>query len=66
MTQRIVSMRNQSRCYFHRQHMKIVLGNFDEKLGRQNIFKMTIGKESLHDGSNDNGVKIVNFGMLSF
>ena len=46
--------------------MKIVLGNFDEKLGRQNIFKMTIGKESLHDGSNDNGVKIVNFGMLSF
>ena len=27
----------------------------------QNIFKPTIGKESLHQDSNDNGVRIVNF-----
>jgi len=31
------------------------------KLRRQDIFKPTIGNESLHRDSNDNGVKIVNF-----
>jgi len=30
-------------------------------VGRQNIFKLTIGNESLHQDSNDNGVRIVNF-----
>ena len=30
-------------------------------MGRQNIFKLTIGNESLHQDSNDNGVRIVNF-----
>ena len=31
-------------------------------MGRENIFKPTIGNESLHQDINDNGVKIVNFG----
>jgi len=30
-------------------------------VGRENIFKPTIGNESLHHESNDNGVRIVNF-----
>ena len=30
-------------------------------MGRKNIFKLTIGNESLHQDSNDNGVRIVNF-----
>jgi len=30
-------------------------------VGRENIFKLTIGNESLHQDSNDNGVRIVNF-----
>jgi hypothetical protein len=30
-------------------------------VGRENIFKATIGTESLHQDSNDNGVRIVNF-----
>ena len=30
-------------------------------MGRENIFKSTIGNESLHQDSNDNGVRIVNF-----
>jgi hypothetical protein len=41
--------------------MKILLGEFNPKVGRQNIFKPTIGNESLHQDSNDNGVAIVNF-----
>jgi len=30
-------------------------------LGRQDIFKPTVGNESLHQDSNNNGAKIVNF-----
>ena len=41
--------------------MKILLGDFNAKVGREKIFKPTIGNESLHQHSNDNGVRIVNF-----
>ncbi|KAJ4430114.1 hypothetical protein ANN_22324 [Periplaneta americana] len=44
-----------------RYHMKILLGDFNAKVGREDIFKQTIGKESLHVTSNDNGVRLVNF-----
>jgi hypothetical protein len=30
-------------------------------VGRENIFKPTIGNESLHQDSNDNEVRIINF-----
>jgi hypothetical protein len=46
---------------FPRYDMKILLGNFNAKVGRENIFKPTTGNESLHEISNDNGVRIVNF-----
>jgi hypothetical protein len=36
--------------------MKILLGDFNAKVGREDIFKPTIGNESLHEISNDNGV----------
>jgi hypothetical protein len=41
--------------------MKILLGDFNAKAGRKDIFKSTIGNESLHEISNDNGVRLVNF-----
>jgi len=41
--------------------MKMLLGEFNAKVGRENIFKPTIGQESLHQDSNDNGVRLVNF-----
>jgi len=34
--------------------MKILLGDFNAKVGRQSIFKPTIENESLHQDSNDN------------
>jgi hypothetical protein len=40
--------------------MKILLGDFSAKVGREDIFKTT-GNESLHVISNDNGVRVVNF-----
>ena len=47
--------------HFPLYHMKILLGDFNAKVGREKIFKSTIGNESLHQDSNDNGVRIVNF-----
>jgi len=41
--------------------MKILLGDFNAEVGRGNIFKPTIGNESLHQDSNDIGVRSVNF-----
>src|SRR5215510_12285050 len=41
--------------------MKILVGDFNTKVGREDIFKPTIGNGSLHQDSNDNGFRIVNF-----
>ena len=46
---------------FPKCHMNIMLGDFSTKLGRDNILKLTIGNESLHGDSSDNGFRIVNF-----
>jgi hypothetical protein len=46
---------------FPKYHMKILLGDFNAKEGREDVFKETIGDESLHEISNDNGVRLVNF-----
>jgi hypothetical protein len=46
---------------FPRYDMTIILGNFNAKVDTENIFKPTIGNESLHEISNDNGVRVVNF-----
>jgi hypothetical protein len=44
---------------FPRYHMKILLGDFNAKVGREDIFKPIIGNESLHEASNDNRVRLV-------
>jgi hypothetical protein len=36
--------------------MKNLLEDFNVKLGRENIFKLTIGNEIIYQDSNDNGV----------
>jgi hypothetical protein len=47
--------------HFPRYHMKSLLGDFNAKVGREDIFKPIIGNESVHEASNDNGVRVVNF-----
>jgi hypothetical protein len=37
-----------------------LLGNFNAKVGRENIFKSATGNVSIHEESNDNGVRIIN------
>ena len=45
--------------HFPKYHMKILLGDFNAKVGRENIFKLTIGNEILHQDSDDNCVRLV-------
>jgi hypothetical protein len=45
---------------FPKYHMQILLGDFSAKEGWEDIFKPTIGNESLHEISNDNGVRVAN------
>jgi hypothetical protein len=47
--------------HFSKYHIKIMLRDFNAKLGREIIFKPTIGNETLHQDSKDNNVRIVNF-----
>jgi hypothetical protein len=47
--------------YFPKYQIKILLGDFHVQLGREDIFKLTIGIESPHQDSNDNAVRSVNF-----
>jgi hypothetical protein len=46
---------------FPKYHMKILLGDFNAKVGRKDIFKPTVGNESLHEITKANGVRLVNF-----
>jgi hypothetical protein len=41
--------------------MKNLLGDFNAKVGREDVFKPIIGNESLHEANNYNGVRVVNF-----
>jgi len=43
---------------FPKYRMKIVLGDFNAKVVRENIFKPTIGNQSLHQDSNEYGVRM--------
>jgi len=40
--------------------MIILLGDFNAKVGRENIFILTFGSESLPQDGDDNGIRIVN------
>jgi hypothetical protein len=46
---------------FPKYRMDIILVDFNTKVGNEVIFKPTNGNESLHEISNDNGVRVVNF-----
>jgi hypothetical protein len=41
--------------------MNILFSDFNTKLNRGDVFKLSIGKESFRGISNDNGVRVVNF-----
>jgi len=47
--------------HFAKYHMKMLLGDLNAKVERENIFKPTIGQESLHQERNVNRIRLVKF-----
>lgn len=41
--------------------IKIVLGDLNAKIGKEDQFREIIGKQSLHKESNDNGLRVIDF-----
>jgi hypothetical protein len=41
---------------FPKYHIKILLGDFNVKVGREDILRPTVWNDSLHEISNDNGL----------
>ncbi|XP_023311624.1 craniofacial development protein 2-like [Anoplophora glabripennis] len=46
-----------------RYDLKIVLGDANAKIGKEEIYKQAIGKHSKHDKTSDNGQMLVDFAM---
>jgi exonuclease III len=49
---------------FPKYHMKILVGDFNALVGREDIFKPIICNESLHEVSKDNGARVINFAIF--
>lgn len=39
----------------------IIVGDFNAKVGSEAVYRLTIGKESLNEELNDNGISVINF-----
>ena len=46
-----------------KRDIKIILGDLNAKVGREPMYRPTIGKYSLHETSNDNGLRIIDFAI---
>jgi hypothetical protein len=44
-------------------HMKSLLGDFNSNVGKEDVFKLTIGNERLHIIRNSNGLRVLKFAI---
>jgi hypothetical protein len=43
--------------------VKILVGDMNAKVGKVKFYRPTIGKESIHDVSNNNGIRLTDFAI---
>lgn len=46
--------------------MKIIIGDINAKISQETLYRPTIGKDSLHRVSNDNGIKLILLWLETF
>ena len=46
-----------------RLDIEIILGDFNAKVGKESIYKLTTGNESLHNETNNNGTNMIQFAI---
>ncbi|XP_008184296.1 craniofacial development protein 2-like [Acyrthosiphon pisum] len=46
-----------------RYYTKIIVGDLNARVGREEEYKQTAGSYSLHENSNNNGVRLINFAI---
>jgi len=57
------SLLEQNITQIARLNIKIILGDFNAKVGKEGMYKPTIGNESLHNETNNNGIKMIQFAI---
>jgi hypothetical protein len=46
---------------YPKKDFKIIIGDMNAKVGNEDVYRPVIGKHGLHNTSNDNGMRLINF-----
>ena len=63
MKEKIYNLLEQNLNQIAETDIKIILGGFNAKVGKESIYKPTVGNESLYNETNNNGIKMIQFAI---